>query len=226
LIVDIVVGTYSESSRVIIRGSDYISYSIRTISIVFFPTVAKMQPLSVKLEQFIQEDHKPAAIYCARFGAALPAYWNHFATVGSNCVSVYQVNHETVKMECLQVFVDEDIDEDFYACCWAANATDGTSPLLVVAGLRGILKVINCTTFVLEGALLGHGNSVNDLRTHPVNDELVLSASKDDSIRLWNLRTSVCIAIYGGEKGHIHGVLAIDVNPLGNCFLSSGIDNW
>jgi polycomb protein EED len=187
-------------------------------------TPVGLKTLSLRLEQFIQEDHRPNAVYCARFCEAIPAYWSHFATVGANCVSVYNVT-EQVKFECLQVFIDEDIDEDFYCCSWAVNTVDGT-PLLVAAGLRGILKVINCTTFVLEGALLGHGNCVNDLRTHPVNDELILSASKDDSVRLWNLRTSVCVAIFGGEKGHIHGVLCVDINPLGNCFLSSGIDNW
>lgn len=90
--------------------------------------------------------------------------------------------------------------------------------------LRGILKCINNSTCELETVLFGHGNAVNDLRLHPIDDALIFSASKDESIRLWNLRTAVCIAIFAGERGHRDEVLSIDVHPLGHCFVSSGMD--
>lgn len=96
--------------------------------------------------------------------------------------------------------------------------------MLVVAGVRGILKVINAQTFELEATLRGHGHDIDDLAVHPVDLNLVLSASKDESIRLWNIRTSICIAIFGGERAHRDDVLSIDVHPLGNCFVSGGMD--
>jgi hypothetical protein len=38
------------------------------------------------------------------------------------------------------------------------------------------------------------------------------------------LRTAVCIAIFAGEKGHRDEVLSVDPHPLGNCFVSAGMD--
>ena len=96
--------------------------------------------------------------------------------------------------------------------------------MLVVAGVRGILKVINLLSFELEATLRGHGHDIDDLTVHPVDLNLVLSASKDESVRLWNIKNEVCIAIFGGENAHRDDVLSIDVHPLGTCFASSGMD--
>jgi WD40 repeat protein len=72
--------------------------------------------------------------------------------------------------------------------------------------------------------LRGHGHDIDDLAVHPVDLNLVLSASKDESIRLWNIKTSICIAIFGGERAHRDDVLSIDIHLLGNCFVSGGMD--
>ena len=179
-----------------------------------------------------------------RFCEILPAYWSYFATVGGNCASVYEVG-ATRSVDFIQAYVDSgcyvwwqlsrhnnnwiiipvvdaDLEEVIYACCW--GSTQSGTPLLVLAGLRGILKAINCLTFELEVTLLGHGDAVNDLRIHPVDDGIVFSASKDESVRMWNLKTAVCIAIFAGEKGHRDEVLSVDPHPLGNCILSTGMD--
>jgi polycomb protein EED len=73
--------------------------------------------------------------------------------------------------------------------------------------------------------LPGHGKAVNDLKVHPVNDELMVSASYDKSIRLWNIRTCVCIAIFGGVKGHMSQAICVDIHPLGNFLMSGGMDS-
>ena len=108
------------------------------------------------------------------------------------------------------------------AATWADKG-DG-EPLLVLAGTRGIVKVINTITLAVDAALIGHGNEILDVTTHSVDTNLIISASKDESVRLWNIKTQICIAIFAGEKGHRNHVLSVCVHPCGNVVASSGMD--
>lgn len=69
--------------------------------------------------------------------------------------------------------------------------------------------------------LIGHVNDVYDLKFHPLYPQILLSSSKDFSIRLWNAykRTQICIF-----SGHLAEVLSIDIHESGQYFVSSGVD--
>jgi polycomb protein EED len=142
-----------------------------------------------------------------------------FAAVGGNTASVYRINEDS-SVELLLAYVDLDATEVFYTCAWSLVE----EPILLLGGLTGSVKAISILRNELSSCLIGHGNSINEIKVHPVDENLVLTASKDESIRLWNLKTNVCIAIFSGHNGHRDEVLSIAIHPLGNCFVSGGMD--
>ena len=146
-----------------------------------------------------------------------------FAAVGANRVAVYSVGGDG-DIGIARSYVDSDVNESFFACEWSTDEIS-RMPLLAVGGSRGIVKIINSATLNLHRALVGHGNSINDFAFHPVDTNLLLSASKDESLRLWNVRASACIAVFAGDEGHRDEVLSTSFHALGSCFVSSGMDN-
>lgn len=180
----------------------------------------KKLELEFTINKIITEEHRPSQVFSVRFCDVSPPLSQYFATAGANCLSIYKICDDN-SIDFVQGYRDEDIEEDLYSCTWCL--IHGT-PLVCVAGLRGIIKCFDISIFELHSILLGHGNAVNDLKTHPCDEKLIFSASKDESIRLWNTETSVCIAIFGGEKGHRDEVLCVDIHLIGNCFVSSGMD--
>eukprot|EP00550_Attheya_septentrionalis_P009413 CAMPEP_0198297212 /NCGR_PEP_ID=MMETSP1449-20131203/36033_1 /TAXON_ID=420275 /ORGANISM="Attheya septentrionalis, Strain CCMP2084" /LENGTH=586 /DNA_ID=CAMNT_0043998085 /DNA_START=156 /DNA_END=1916 /DNA_ORIENTATION=- len=96
--------------------------------------------------------------------------------------------------------------------------------LLCVAGSSGIIKVIDTVRRMLFLTLSGHGDEINDIKFSPTNDWLLLSASKDESLRLWNVQTATCVAIFGGHEGHRDSILSLGWHPHGDKFISAGMD--
>jgi polycomb protein EED len=96
--------------------------------------------------------------------------------------------------------------------------------LLCVAGAGAIVKVIDPVQKRLVWSLKGHGSDIYDMKISPTNEYLLLSASVDESIRLWNLESFACVAIFAGQHGHREAVLSLSWHPKGGQFASSGID--
>ncbi len=96
--------------------------------------------------------------------------------------------------------------------------------LCCVGGRRGIIKIIDTVRMSLLLTLSGHGNEIYDMSINPTNPWLLISASKDESLRLWNIKNAQCLAIFAGHEGHRDAVLSVDWHPLGEMFVSSGMD--
>ncbi|NP_001237614.1 FIE [Glycine max] len=173
----------------------------------------------------LQEGKRP--LYAVIFNFIDSRYFNVFATVGGNRVTVYQCLEGGV-IAVLQSYVDED-DESFYTVSWACNV-DGT-PFVVAGGINGVTRVIDVGSEKIHKSFVGHGDSVNEIRTQTLKPSLVISASKDESVRLWNVHTGICILIFVGAGGHRNEVLSVDFHPsdiyrIASCGMDNTVKIW
>lgn len=161
-------------------------------------------------------------IFSICFCPYLPLDRNIFAVTSSNTVSIYEcVSNGTIGLD--QTFADPDDEEKLYACAWALHGVN-KHILLIAAGLKGVIRIIDTSTNEFKH-LKGHSLAINDLKIHPNHTDILLSASKDHSLRLWNLQTDVCIAVFGGVEGHRDEVLSADFHWRAHKMVSCGMDH-
>ncbi|RIB13866.1 WD40-repeat-containing domain protein [Gigaspora rosea] len=176
------------------------------------------------LKHYFGESTK-IAYYGVSFNPYDPREESIFATVGGQSVIIAQFdNSKPVALEVLQTYIDENTEENFYCCAWSFDPISG-APWLAVTGAQGIIKIIDSSVGNVVRSLIGHGDEINEIKFHPRKPSLLFSASKDFSIRLWNVVTCMPIAIFGGECGHREPVLSIDVHLSGDFLASSGMDH-
>lgn len=172
-----------------------------------------------KFTSYVKEDHKEP-IFSVQFNPFVS--YNMFASVGSNRVTVYKIIDDLLQP--VLCFADPHKSEKFYCCAWAIDFGQRETVLLA-AGDLGIIRIISPSNPQSIKYLSGHGGPVNDLKVSPTYQELILSSSKDYTLRLWNIRTEVCIAIFGGVEGHRDEVLSCDFHCTGTKIISCGMDH-
>lgn len=67
------------------------------------------------------------------------------------------------------------------------------------------------------------GGFINDLKFHPQKPELLVSASEDLSIRIWNVQSSVCVLLFNANDNSSQ-VSALDFNEEGTKLATGHLD--
>ncbi|KAJ9617839.1 uncharacterized protein PV06_06895 [Exophiala oligosperma] len=158
-----------------------------------------------------------------------------FAVLQQKGVIIYRISSDPSQfLTTLQNVVDQQELEDksspgLNSCSWCY--IDPQKPLLAVAGGTGQLKIMDVLEGDLFTTLVGHGYGViNDIATHPLYPWIVVTASMDKSLRIWDLRRyaspheSPTIIICGQATGHCEGVLTVSWHASGRYLVSGGHD--
>ncbi|XP_055312080.1 polycomb protein esc-like [Sitodiplosis mosellana] len=181
--------------------------------------------LKYKLSSFLKFKKDTPKMWSVEFNHFLkPGQPNIFALVGGQWFSIYE-STANGQIKQLMYYKDPDAKEDFYTCCWSVTGS-GKRSILVTAGVRGIIRIIEPQSPNAKPEhLIGHGGALNQLKVSPRKPFLLASASKDHSIRLWNIETKACIATFHAIEAHRDEVVSIDFNRDCTRLVSGGLDH-
>lgn len=112
--------------------------------------------------------------------------------------------------------------ECLYAVTWCLEKK---AHKIVCGGARGAIYVIDASTLKVDRQLIGHGDEIHDLRTCPKNPTLVLSASVDRTIRIFDIRVETCLLLFACQQGHIGPVYSADWSADAKTITSGGGDH-
>ena len=91
--------------------------------------------------------------------------------------------------------------------------TQRNVPLLLLGGKNGVLRVVDAASGALAWTGAGHGDGINDVSSCPTRPSLAATASRDQSVRLWDVASRACVAVLLGEGSHRSEVLSLSWRP-------------
>ncbi len=136
------------------------------------------EQIEFTLDATIQEKHHKE-IYSLQFCPFI-GYDNYFATCAFGNLCIYKLlgdeNQNENKVELVLAYEDQNPQEVFY-CLSFVRLHGKTSPSIAVGGHDAAIKVFDVISFEIDSVLQGHGSGISDLKCHPVDQNLLLSAS-------------------------------------------------
>nr|CAG8517527.1 12857_t:CDS:10 [Entrophospora candida] len=118
---------------------------------------------------------------------------NILATVADIQASIYDNEHCGDHLDIMSNFVaGEHIDletNELLTCCWLHRKDDA---ILAVAGTLGKIYLISLAFSLTFKTLNGHTGAITDLRKYPNDDQHLMSASRDNTVRIWHVDNGTC----------------------------------
>ncbi|CAH1760900.1 8218_t:CDS:2 [Entrophospora sp. SA101] len=130
---------------------------------------------------------------------------NILATVADIQASIYDNEHCGDHLDIMSNFVaGEHIDletNELLTCCWLHRKDDA---ILAVAGTLGKIYLISLAFSLTFKTLNGHTGTITDLRKYPNDDQHLMSASRDNTVRIWHVDNGTCQTfLTGNNQGEI-----------------------
>ncbi|KAG0002496.1 hypothetical protein BGZ79_002870 [Entomortierella chlamydospora] len=125
---------------------------------------------------------------------------NILGTTGGPQANIYDNEHCGDHLDIMSHFLldpsgEEGAEElpEMLTCCWMHQPQDA---ILATAGTDKVIHVLSLARSKELVRLTGHNHTITDIQAHPTKDEYLLSASKDGTVRMWNILTGKCLLIF------------------------------
>ncbi|KAF9997369.1 hypothetical protein BGZ65_007054 [Modicella reniformis] len=125
---------------------------------------------------------------------------NVLGTTGGPQANVYDNEHCGDHLDIMSHFLLDPVGEEgaeelpeMLTCCWMHQPQDA---IFVTAGTDKMIHVLSLARSKELVRLSGHSHTVTDIQPHPAKDECLLSASKDGTVRMWNILTGKCLLVF------------------------------
>ncbi|KAG0248307.1 hypothetical protein BG011_000220 [Mortierella polycephala] len=147
---------------------------------------------------------------------------NILGTTGGPQANIYDNEHCGDHLDIMSHFLLDPVGEEgaeelpeMLTCCWIHQPQD---TILATAGTGKTIHILSLARSKELVRLSGHNHSVTDIHAHPTKDEYLLSASKDGSVRMWNILTGKCLVIFEIKAS----VVCFNPTTEGRTFLTGG----
>ncbi|KAF9335370.1 hypothetical protein BG006_000240 [Podila minutissima] len=147
---------------------------------------------------------------------------NILGTTGGPQANIYDNEHCGDHLDIMSHFLLDPVVEDgaeevpeMLTCCWIHQPQDA---ILATAGTDKLIHILSLARSKELVRLGGHTHTITDIQAHPTRDECLLSASKDGTVRMWNILTGKCLMIFEIKAS----VTCFNPNSDGQTFLTGG----